>query len=89
MTDRERYLRDRIEQLRTHPEPPFPTAEDIESHAAHMGCSISHATDMYRDARKAARERTNRIITMLERDLEELTKPYVAPLPKPTKPRRK
>lgn len=89
MTDRERYLRERIVQLRTHPEPPFPTAEELEYHAAHMGCSISHATDMYRDARKAARERTNRIIAMLERDLEELTKPYVAPLPKPTKPRRK
>jgi hypothetical protein len=54
-----------------------------------MGCDISRATDMYRDARKAARERTNRIIEMLERDLEELTKPYVAPLPKPTKARRK
>lgn len=89
MTDRERYLRRRIEDLRNHLEPPFPTAEELESHAAHMGCSISHATDMYRDARKAARERTNRIIAMLERDLEELTKPYVAPLPKPTKPRRK
>jgi len=83
MTDRERYLRERIEQLRNQPEPPFPTAEELESHAAHMGSSISHATDMYRDARKHARERTNRIIAMLERDLEELTKPYVAPLPKP------
>lgn len=89
MTDRELYLRRRIEDLRNHLEPPFPTAEELETHAAHMGCSISHATDMYRDARKATRERTNRIIAMLERDLEELTKPYVAPLPKPTKPRRK
>jgi hypothetical protein len=89
MTDRERILRERIEQLRNHPEPPFPSAEELEYHAAHMGCDISRATDMYRDARKTARERTNRIIEMLERDLEELTKPYVAPLPKPTKPRRK
>ena len=83
MTDRERYLRERIEQLRNQPEPPTPTAEELEYHAAHMGCDISRAADLYRDARKAARERTNRIIAMLERDLEEMTKPYVAPLPKP------
>jgi len=83
MTDRERYLRERIEQLRNQPEPPTPTAEELEYHAAHMGCDISRATDLYREARKAARERTNRIIAMLERDLEEMTKPYVPPLPKP------
>lgn len=89
MTDRERILRDRIQELRNRPEPPMPTNEDLEEHAKHMFCSVSEATDYFRGARLAARERIERIIQMLEADLAQLTKPYVAPLPKTTKPRRK
>lgn len=89
MTDRERYLRERIEILRTRPEPPPPTFEQVEEHARLMCCDIQQAMRMFESERHSEKRRIHNLILLLEGELAALTKPYVAPLPKPTKPRRK
>lgn len=87
MNDRIKMWRERIEFLRNRPDPTAPY--DLIEHARLMNCTVEQARAFFTAAHHAEIERTQRLIEMLERDLEELTKPYVAPLPKPTKPRRK
>lgn len=89
MTDRERYLRERIEILRTRPELPPPSFEQLEEHARLMCCDIQQAMRMFESERHSEKRRIHNLILLLEGELAALTKPYVAPLPKPTKPRRK
>ena len=83
MTDRERYLRERIEILRTRPEMPTPNLEQVEEHARLMCCDIQQARRMFDAERHSERKRIQQLILLLETELAELTKPYVPPLPKP------
>jgi len=87
MTDRIQILRERIDVLRNRPEPTTPY--DLTEHARLMHCTVDEAKAYFTAAHQAEIERTQRLIELLEADLAQLTKPYVAPLPKPTKPRRK
>ena len=89
MTERELYLRERIEILRTRPEPQPPSFEQLEEHARLMCCDIQQAMRMFESERHSEKRRIHNLILLLEGELAALTKPYVAPLPKPTKPRRK
>lgn len=87
MTDRVQILRERIDVLRNQPEPAV--TYDLNEHARLMHCTVEEAKAYFTAAHQAEIERTQRLIELLEADLAELTKPHVAPLPKPTKPRRK
>ena len=87
MTDRIQNFRERIDVLRNRPEPTTPY--DLTEHARLMNCTVEEAKAYFTAAHQAEIERTQRLIELLEADLAQLTKPYVAPLPKPTKPRRK
>jgi hypothetical protein len=87
MTDRIQILRERIDVLRNRPNPATPY--DLTEHARLMNCTVDEAKAYFTAAHQAEIERTQRLIELLEADLAQLTKPYVAPLPKPTKPRRK
>jgi hypothetical protein len=87
MTDRIQILRERINVLRNRPNPATPY--DLTEHARLMNCTVDEAKAYFTAAHQAEIERTQRLIELLEADLAQLTKPYVAPLPKPTKPRRK
>ena len=87
MTERIQILRERIDVLRNRPEPTTPY--DLTEHARLMNCTVDEAKAYFTAAHQVQIVRTQRLIELLEADLAELTKPYVAPLPKPTKPRRK
>ena len=87
MTDRIQILRERIDVLRNRPEPTTPY--DLAEHARLMNCTVVEAKAYFTAAHQAEIERTQRLIELLEADLAELTKPHVAQMPKPTKPRRK
>ena len=89
MTDRERYLRERITTLREEIADKPMTRQEILEHARFMCCDPEDVPAYFKAANKARQAQREIILRQLERDLAELTKPYVAPLPKPTKPRRK
>ena len=87
MTERIQILRERIDVLRNRPEPAV--TYDLTEHARLMHCTVDEAKAYFTAAHQAEIERMQRLIELLEADLAELTKPHVAQLPKPTKPRRK
>ena len=87
MTDRIQILRERIDILRNRPEPAV--TYDLTEHARLMHCTVDEAKAYFTAAHQAQIERMERLIELLEADLAELIKPHVAPLPKPTKTRRK
>jgi len=83
MTDRERYLRERIATLREEIADKPMTRLEILEHAKFMACDPEDVPGYFKAANKARQEQREIILRQLERDLEELTKPYIAPLPKP------
>ena len=87
LRDRIQFLRERIELLHNRPTPEV--TYDLTEHARLMHCTMEEAKAYFTGAHQAEIERTQRLIELLEADLAQLTKPHVAPLPKPTKPRRK
>ena len=81
LRDRIQFLRERIDVLRNRPTPEV--TYGLTEHARLMNCTMEEAKAYFTAAHQAEIERTHRLIELLEADLAELIKPYVAPLPQP------